>query len=223
MTDYVVRARVLDAANGRWRSKDPLPEPVYSPLWFGDIENMIYPPGQVISILRARSNRRRWNATDHFYTYARNNAPTRIDPSGEACQVFYNCKLVSVSYPGITAVHCRYACTESDKPRKPIYGVGVILCDDPLIPKSRFLDEPGFRVPLCRGCSDTLEDWPKLYDEWGVFFDCEKKKCLKEGDEAADKGKLACKLLPAPAKTACNAFWTAWKEAIVALCAKCMK
>jgi len=158
----------------------------------------------------------KWNS----YAYVGGKPTTAMDPSGEACIVYYNCELIRVRKEGMFIKECVYACTESKKARKPIPGAGDTDCHDPRIPVFFTLPRPTLRY-VC-SCRSKLRDYGKMWDDWGVFFDCDKDECIQQAKDAASKAKnTTCKFLPPAAKQACIAWWTTWEQGMIALCSKC--
>ena len=143
---------------------------------------------------------------------------TGLDPTGEACIVYYNCKLIGERGSSWFIKECIYACTESKKARKDLPGVGKVDCKEPKIPVHFTLYEP-----VVRGCScaSTLDEHANMWDDWGGFFDCDRDECIQQAKDAASKAKAECNFLPPGPKQACKAFWTAWEQGMISLCAKC--
>ena len=162
-----------------------------------------------------------YEASSNTMQYSDGNPVVGIDPSGKACQVFYNCNLITSEAIGKFIKTCIYACSENDKKRIPRPGIGITVDrKDLTIPVYFTLRKPVARY-ICR-CAKKLEDYSKLWDEgFGGICDCDREECIQQTKNTATKGRLACNALPPGLKQTCKQGWNAWEAGMLALCEKC--
>ena len=198
------------------------------PLQYGGRSGYARSDGPIDYYIRRRwysAQNCRWISVDPIpdftlgpYAFVMNRPLQIADPSGESCQVWYDCKLLRTSTKGAIK-YCDYACVE-DKSRPRVTRSGMVDCTDPRIPES-FVWQT-WTIRLCGSCPD--EDWTtKLWDDWAEFKNCSRAKCIKEFEDAAKEGKKTCKVfdLVLPKKKLCEKFWDAWLTGMLAICGFC--
>jgi len=170
----------------------------------------------------------------NLYRYVGNATVTSVDPTGQACLVFYICFYVSQQRLDWNTVRCLYRCTidttkggeHGDPPGTRTYGVGIVDCRDPRLAFHRNISDYRNKFDLVGECDcpKTLRS-SKLFDEWSnPFRDCSRAECKRQAAENIRAFEQTCRLLPpGPQRSMCQAAAKAEREVLNEMCDECSK